>query len=473
MRRRFVGLMAAAALLAGGVAMGQDSPSAKTVKILRTTNKAQTNNYVTKAWVLENNNPFQVRSYLQKAISVEEGGIFTYLNDTGDGGIVLMICPEYQIPYFDELIGYLDSDGLVASSDGSQRVYRKLKHRSVGDPDFVATMASFLTTDSWVYTDSELNAVYISDAPSGAGTLLNMLDGDLDTPTEQVEIAVTIYEVDVNNDGTLGLDFHAWKNGPGRTLGAAQAFANRQNAPDGIGVGGLPGQSLEASGSNVAYNYSVPSEYFDALAVDGSARIVTETKLSVLNTDVASVFAGDQILYYHVETAGTANGIREGGPVSGNEIEGVLLNEDTGEFDRTLTGTTVDRLGAAEAGITLQISPIIGKESINLDVIYEVVSVTGFDGTGVPTLSTTRTETNVRTPIGQEVIIGGMSRESRIDTSNKVPILGSIPIIGFLFGGTDTLSSSKMVAIVMTPTVKGATSGLTADEEAMLAIAGN
>ncbi len=451
-------LALAASVLAGGVAYGQSSlvPDQKLVKVLRTTNKAQTNHYVTKAYEFRSNNPYNARRFLQRPLAVEEGGIFTF-GHPDQGGVVVMICPEHQVPYYDDLMGVLDNPS-VSSADGSKRVYKKVKNRSVGDADFIGTLSSFLTTNSWLYTDEETNSIYVSDAPSGANTLLAMLDGDIDVPTEQVDIEVTIYEVDLANDGTLGLDFHAWKNGPGRNLFAAGGFYEREHT-DGMTVTGIPGKHVVSRGGNAAYQYNVPSAYFDALAVKGNARVLTRTTMSVLNTDAASLSAGDQILYYDVQN-GPA-------PVGGTR-DGLLDERDwNGDYpnNRTVTGT----LRAIESGVALDVTPIVGDETINLEVNYTVSTLTGFDAEGHPLVATTSIGAigpddelipiDVRVADGEEVIIGGLTHEEKVKTTRKVPILGSIPILGYWFGGEVTTSRKRMVAIVMRPTVVGFDAG--------------
>jgi type II secretory pathway component GspD/PulD (secretin) len=49
---------------------------------------------------------------------------------------------------------------------------------------------------------------------------------------------------------------------------------------------------------------------------------------------------------------------------------------------------------------------------------------------------------------GEEVVFGGVSRDTTIQTTRKVPILGSIPVIGYLFGGE--LKAKKQVTVVET-----------------------
>jgi hypothetical protein len=91
-------------LLGGATASGQNPKSmdrhkdpedylTRTVKVLRTTNKAQINSYVPLVYTMRNNNPFNVIRHLIRAIQLEEGDLFTFVSPEGQGGKVLFILP--------------------------------------------------------------------------------------------------------------------------------------------------------------------------------------------------------------------------------------------------------------------------------------------------------------------------------------------------------------------------------------------
>lgn len=498
-----IGYRAAVVLLllaiAGGARaeeLGAGYENQKLVKILRTTNKAQTYHYVAKAYEMKNNNPYAVRRFLQRPIQVEEGGLFTYVNTDGNSGTVVIICPEHQIPYYDRLIPFLDRSKL-GTADGSSRTYTKLKHRSVADLDFISTLTSFLTTGSFLLTDDETNAVYISDAPSGANTALSVLDGELDMPTDQVDIEVTIYEIDLNDDGSIGLDFHAWKNGPGRSLFAVGGFYELEDigledasAPlfdNGSGIAGLPGERFNTHGYNASYFYNVPSAYFDFLASEGQAKVLLSTRLSVLNTDVGAVATGDQILFELVQNGpAPSGGVRSTGVAldpfgtdinnpNNRTVVGQLTGRQGGSISvdslmRTNDGLSLGTrtLGAVDTGVFLQVSPIVGTDMINLDINYSVVNLTGFDGEGRPQLSSSEVQTNLRVQENKEIIIGSMARKADIKSGSKVPVLGSIPVIGRLFGGEKTQTRRTMVTIVLRPTIVRDATNMTSADMALI-----
>jgi Flp pilus assembly secretin CpaC len=62
-------------------------------------------------------------------------------------------------------------------------------------------------------------------------------------------------------------------------------------------------------------------------------------------------------------------------------------------------------------------------------------------------------ETVVVTPNGKTVVIGGLMQNQRIDSVQKIPILGDIPILGFPFRRTIKSDEKKELMIFLTPTI--------------------
>ena len=433
--------------------------ASKHVSILRTNNKAQNYHYVAKVYEFKNNNPYNVRRFLQRPLAVEEGGLFTYVNPDYKSGAVLIIAPHHMLDYYDKLIPYLDKPG-QGTADGSIRDFLFFKHRSVADADFISAISTQMTVDSWLYTDTELNGVYISDAPSGYAGVTGFLAAEGGVPRDQVDVTVTIYEVNLNDDEKIGLDYFAWKNGPGQDLFSAGIFFEDQELSDldytvngtdlgndplydaGLASFGLPAQEFDSNGYYGSYQVNVPSQYFDYLAIKGEAKIVGETRLSVLDGDTGSIHTGDQMTYYAVNTDGSS---------------------------RTLSAHT------AETGLLLELTPTIGTEGILFTVDYDAVTLKGYDGSGVPLLATDNYSGKIRVSDGTEIILGGLNRTTNIETTSKIPVLGDIPILGgLLFGGSSEVSQSTMLAIVLQPSViKNSGTNVGSDENMLISEASN
>jgi type II secretory pathway component GspD/PulD (secretin) len=435
--------------------MAPDEYPSNIVKVLRTTNKAQTNSYVPLVFTFRNVNPFSVIRYLRRPVQLEEGDLFTFVTPEGNGGRVLFIVPKYMAETLSELVKRLDVPNQT-TSDGTLRIYRQLKHRraSETDADFIASIASFSTGNgSLLLTDPQTNALYWEDAPSGSQALDAALTDWYDVPTAMVQLLVKVYELDAYNDGTIGLDYTAWKNTLGRDLFAVGAYSEAGHVNDvgpydisGNGVAGLPRKSFSASGYNYAYNYAVSSEFFDFLATKGKAKVLNQAKLATLNTYPASLGAGDQILYYAVKTT-PSSGVRDG--VAG---DGPFTQNDS----RVVVGTTnqLDEDGnlvPVETGMSMDIRPIIGEQSIKLDIAIDWSDYNGFDSTGFPLINRRLLNTSIRTGLGDEIVIGGIKRSIRVKATNKMPGLGSLPVVGYAFGKETQQNKNTEVVIAIKP----------------------
>jgi pilus assembly protein CpaC len=73
------------------------------------------------------------------------------------------------------------------------------------------------------------------------------------------------------------------------------------------------------------------------------------------------------------------------------------------------------------------------------------------NGFAVPSLTTRRAETTVELGSGQSFMIGGLLKNSSGNTTNKAPLLGSLPIIGALFKSNAFNRNETELVIVVTP----------------------
>lgn len=109
-----------------------------------------------------------------------------------------------------------------------------------------------------------------------------------------------------------------------------------------------------------------------------------------------------------------------------------------------------------EFGVRLDFRPTIAGDMIRLKVKPEVstldfangVTVAGFR---VPALITRRAETDVELRDGQSFAIAGLLNNSAQDTSDSVPWLSSIPIIGYLFKSKATNQDRTELMVLVTP----------------------
>lgn len=109
-------------------------------------------------------------------------------------------------------------------------------------------------------------------------------------------------------------------------------------------------------------------------------------------------------------------------------------------------------------GVSLGIKPIIaGTDTVILQLQADVSAVTGFASTepiDTPIVSTRSAITSVHVPNRKTTVIGGLLFRNRLENETKVPILGDIPVLGYLFRSTTTQSSETNLSFFITPTIR-------------------
>ena len=143
-----------------------------------------------------------------------------------------------------------------------------------------------------------------------------------------------------------------------------------------------------------------------AAASQGKAKILSDPKIATLNNQPASINVTTQVPYV------TSN-------VSA-----------TGAQTQTVTYITT--------GIKLTVTPSINADGrillvINPSVSQPSATAAGSTQTGAPAIDNRDATTTVLVRDGETIVIGGLISDSMSDTISKIPLLGDIPILGWLF----------------------------------------
>jgi len=108
-------------------------------------------------------------------------------------------------------------------------------------------------------------------------------------------------------------------------------------------------------------------------------------------------------------------------------------------------------------GVKMNIIPMIaGTDSVILQIYADVSAVTGYADTTPVVTPITATRTAVTTVYLRDkhtLVIGGLKSVTRFESENKVPLLGDIPLLGFLFRSTSRQRSENTVEFHITPRI--------------------
>ena len=159
-----------------------------------------------------------------------------------------------------------------------------------------------------------------------------------------------------------------------------------------------------------------------ALQAEGRGEIVSTPRIITANQKEARIEQGVEIPYQESASSGAT----------------------TTQFKKAVLSLTV----------TPQITPdnnIIMDLLVSKDNVGELTP--SATGGLVPSIDTRSVETQVLVSDGQTVVLGGIYETERRETVNKVPWLGDIPGLGFLFRSTNNVSNKAELLIFVTPRI--------------------
>lgn len=166
----------------------------------------------------------------------------------------------------------------------------------------------------------------------------------------------------------------------------------------------------------------------DLLITEGNARLLANSKITTMDNQPAEIFIGQTV------------------PV-------VITSLQSGQSGGTFQSVQLEKI---DVGVKLSILPRISSEGFITSVVTpEVSTIVGFVGPedDLPQTSTRRATSVVRVRDGQKFYLGGLLNEEKRETVKKVPILGDIPLIKYLFRHYRVDSTQTDLLIEITPVI--------------------
>ncbi|MBI2361758.1 MAG: type IV pilus secretin PilQ [Elusimicrobia bacterium] len=361
-----------------------------------------------------------------------------------------------DVPFNEAFLTVLSMKGLVANQVGENilrvltpaslkseravsvnqtRVIR-LKYSKAEDVSAsVSAVASAEGRTGQFVVDANSNSLIITDTLEGIAAAERLLS-ELDIRPQQVQIEAKLVEVQLSKDLAMGIQWDYAGSEPAKVAGQAgtniyggvktpQATASPilnpidKNANALIGDGAASGRGtgvfLPAAKSFGAFTFGrVTNNYFlsatlTAAASQGKAKVLSDPKVTTLNGKEAKINITTKIPFVTTETTPSA---------------GTITTTQKVEFQETGITLTVKPTINADGRITVEVKPAVRQPS----------AVAAAAGTTVAISVDSRdAQTTVIVQDGGTVVIGGLITDSAQETVAKVPLLGDIPLLGYLF----------------------------------------
>lgn len=314
----------------------------------------------------------------------------------------------------------------------ASEVAQRLQGASLGGQG--AGTARWLSARGSVMADPRTNQILLSDVPLRLGQVQQMLQ-TLDVPVQQVLIEARIVEADDQFGAALGV---RWGLGltrsaqiNGQTQNLAQVGAS--NAP---GVGTLPGnqvalpagmagQALVQPASMAVSLFNATADRFinlelSALEAEGRGKVVSRPRVITSDQTKALIEQGTELPYQ----TGQATG-----------------------------GSTLTQITFRKANLKLEVTPHITPEgAVVLDVDVNRDSVGQLTAAGYA-INTKHVKTQVKVADGGTVVLGGIYEDTQKNDEAKVPGLGDLPLLGWLFRNQQKVQRRSELLVFLTPRI--------------------
>jgi general secretion pathway protein D len=312
------------------------------------------------------------------------------------------------------------------------------KTASPGQPAVPAAAARGL--DFSIQADEATNALIIT-APAATMKSLQAVIRKLDIRRPQVQIEAVIAEILTGVGAELGTQWRATgvQTSNDKGLIGGTNFSGGTNP----GINALSG-SLSAFGTLAGFNLGylkgtttiLGSEILNlsalvsALASDGDSNILSTPSLVTMDNEEAEIVVGQNVPFATGSYTSTGN------------------SNPQNPF------TTYER---KDVGLKLKVTPQINEgDTIRLDIQQEVSNLTSDTAGSVVGLQTTSTrsiKTSVQVDDGRVLVLGGLISDDIQETVQKVPLLGDIPILGWLFSYTKSSHNKRNLMVFLRPTI--------------------
>ncbi|MDO8263207.1 MAG: type IV pilus secretin PilQ [Gallionella sp.] len=278
--------------------------------------------------------------------------------------------------------------------------------------------------------DVRTNTLFVQDTPEHLEEARKLIK-QIDVPVRQVMIEARVVEASDKFGRNLGVRLGYRSNDTSRLAGSSISGNIGANAVTGGPLAGttmpanLPNVNLPSAGtagaiSMLLFNSSMSkllSIELTALETDSKGKVISSPRVVTSDKTQALIEAGTEVPYQQASSSGATNVA----------------------FKRATLSLTV----------TPQITP---DDNIIMDIAVNKDSV-GTLYAGVPSIDTNKVKTQVLVENGGTVVIGGVYTQVESAGVDKVPLLGDIPVLGYLFRSSSKIENKSELLVFITPKI--------------------
>lgn len=299
-----------------------------------------------------------------------------------------------------------------------------------------------------VIVNPQSGVVVVKAAPQAMRDVERFLKATALAVERQVMLEAKILEVQLKDGFQTGINWAVLHNGQHRTSAGADAgsFDFVTGAASGT-LGQVLGSGLPAASGTtggvfgLAFQTKSFAALIDFLETQGNVHVLSSPRIAALNNQKAVLKVGTDDFF----------------------VTDVSTTSNTGGAGTTTTPSVT--LQPFFSGIALDVTPQIDEQGRitlhvrpSVSVVTEKVKFIDAGAAGeliLPLASSAVSETDsvVQVEDGRIVAIGGMMKQAFDGGANRIPGLGNIPLVGYLFGNTRQSTLKSELVILIKPTV--------------------
>ena len=282
-----------------------------------------------------------------------------------------------------------------------------------------------------IQADEATNALVINAAPDVIRDLESVIR-QLDVRRAQVLVKAVIAEVAADTAMELGVQWGfdgSAENNPVGLIDFNNTISGLAQASQGLAQPpSLNGLSIAAGDfTNPSFNFA---GLLRALGGDSNNNILSTPSLMTLDNEEAEIVVGQTVPFITGSYTATGNG----------------SSTPTNPFQ------TIER---QDIGLSLKIKPQINEgDAIRMEITQEVSSISGTTVSASDLITNKRSvTTTVMVDDGQVLVLGGLIEDQLVESEQKVPLLGDIPLLGWLFRYQKNIKSKKDLMVFIHPRI--------------------
>ena len=434
----------------------------RTIKLLQDDGQVR---IVSKLYELKHLTASDIRPFIETAIKrYSRASAFERVNfPQGNMQAIIVSTGEDFIPYVDELVAGLDKPGKVENGSiingtGVTRIAYVPNYRAADDIVRVVNEGTAGSPEGRAFLNKDTNTIYWKDDGGAARSVLAWVKY-LDRPVPQVNLRLNYYEVRESKLRDIGIDYLAWKNGPGVDIFSAGFDAGKIFSNETVYklISGAYKLADITKNFSTSWGYGA---FFTAPAFDlsfvrvlqqsGNAKLAAHADLTFVNTavyDVPELNAHLPKVYRATLTPGYEN-------ISKDDDDRTSIVE-SGDSTLTLTVTNpVICFGAAPdeidpSGKIPATAEFYAKNRGGVVFAYQLDSktVTERSNRGDELGNTSTVSGELTLGFKTEKLLATYVREQDVEQTIGIPFLVKIPILKYLFGTTTTIKERTYIIV--------------------------